>query len=173
MTSSLHDWLKPDWPAPPQVQALMTDRHGGVSQAPWDSMNLGDHVGDVPHSVQVNRQRLQAAPDGRQVRFCVKDTGCGIPSDDLPRIFERLYRAETSRNRDHGGSGLGVLRAAQTLPHSGKLVVLSNYATPDMRRKCLQLGADKVFDKSNEIDALITYCQRLSTGEPTTVHGDL
>lgn len=67
MTPSLHDWLRPDWPAPPQVQALMTDRHGGVSQAPWDSMNLGDHVGDVPHSVQINRQRLQAALGTRPV----------------------------------------------------------------------------------------------------------
>jgi len=58
MTSHFHNGLRPVWPAPPQVQALMTDRHGGVSQAPWDSMNLGDHVGDSPQSTQVNRQRL-------------------------------------------------------------------------------------------------------------------
>ena len=52
--------------------------------------------------------------------------------------------------------------------------MLSNYATPDMRRKCLQLGADKVFDKSNEIDALITYCQRLAQGDTaTSAFGDL
>ena len=47
---------------------------------------------------------------------------------------------------------------------AAKLVVLSNYATPDMRRKCLELGADRVFDKSNEIDALILYCCRLADG---------
>ena len=35
---------------------------------------------------------------------------------------------------------------------------------PDMRRKCLELGADRVFDKSNEIDALILYCCRLADG---------
>ena len=63
-----------------------------------------------------------------------------------------------------GGSGLGVLRAAAGLPQQYKLVVLSNYATQDMRRKCLELGADKVFDKSNEIDALILYCGRLASG---------
>ena len=63
-----------------------------------------------------------------------------------------------------GGSGLGVLRAAHLLPGRHKLVVLSNYATPDMRRKCLELGADRVFDKSNEIDALIQYCDRLANG---------
>jgi len=64
------------------------------------------------------------------------------------------------------GSGLGVLRAAQDLPQVGKLVVLSNYATADMRRKCLELGADRVFDKSGEIDDLIAYCARLSRGDP-------
>jgi DNA-binding NarL/FixJ family response regulator len=70
------------------------------------------------------------------------------------------------------GSGLGVLAASAELPENTKRIVLSNYATSDMRRKCLELGADKVFDKSNEIDALITYCQRLASGE-TTGHGAL
>jgi len=63
------------------------------------------------------------------------------------------------------GSGLGVLRALRTLPHRRSVVVLSNYATADMRHKCLELGADKVFDKSNEIDALILYCGRLANGD--------
>ena len=62
------------------------------------------------------------------------------------------------------GSGLGVLKAAANVGLAAKLVVLSNYATPDMRRKCLELGADRVFDKSNEIDALILYCCRLADG---------
>lgn len=63
------------------------------------------------------------------------------------------------------GSGLGVLRAAQRLAGRHKTVVLSNYATPDMRRKCLELGADRVFDKSHDIDALMLYCARLAAGE--------
>ncbi len=63
------------------------------------------------------------------------------------------------------GSGLGVLSsAARSKSDSRRLVVFSNYATPDMRRKCIELGADKVFDKSNEIDALIGYCDRLANG---------
>jgi len=63
------------------------------------------------------------------------------------------------------GSGLGVLKSLQSqMPHR-RLVVLSNYATPDIRRTCLQLGADRVFDKSNDIDALVHYCDRLATGE--------
>ena len=64
-----------------------------------------------------------------------------------------------------GGSGLGVLRASHGLRQRHKMVVLSNYATPDIRRKCLELGADRVFDKSNEIDALIQYCGRLAAGQ--------
>jgi len=64
------------------------------------------------------------------------------------------------------GSGLGVLQALRRSDKKLKLVVLSNYATPDMRRKCIELGADKVFDKSNEIDALIRYCERLAAGKP-------
>ena len=56
------------------------------------------------------------------------------------------------------GSGLGVLAACRNrLPHQ-RLVVLSNYATPDIRLRCAQLGVDAVFDKSNEIDDLIEYC---------------
>ncbi|RGE47149.1 laccase [Comamonas testosteroni] len=54
-------WLVPDWPAIPGVHAVCTSREGGVSQAPWGSMNLGDHVGDVPVHVQRNRELLNSA----------------------------------------------------------------------------------------------------------------
>ena len=61
------------------------------------------------------------------------------------------------------GSGLGVLRAASQIGQkSMDIVVLSNYATPDMRRKCKDLGATQVFDKSSEIDELIAYCSNLA-----------
>lgn len=63
------------------------------------------------------------------------------------------------------GSGLGVLEAAAALRPRRKLVVLSNYATADIRRKCLALGADRMFDKSHEIEALIRYCTCLASGE--------
>jgi len=60
------------------------------------------------------------------------------------------------------GSGLGVIEACQDRGQSQRVVVLSNYATPDMRKRCAQIGADAVFDKSNEIDALVDYCLALS-----------
>ncbi len=56
------------------------------------------------------------------------------------------------------GSGLGVLQECMTRRPYQKVVVLSNYATPDIRKRCAQLGVDAVFDKSNEIDALIDFC---------------
>lgn len=56
------------------------------------------------------------------------------------------------------GSGLGILHACKDRSPSQKVVVLSNYATPDIRKRCAQLGVDAVFDKSNEIDALIDFC---------------
>ena len=54
------DILIPDWPAPPSVRAVQTLRRGGVSPAPWDSLNLGDHVGDDPQRVAANRAALRA-----------------------------------------------------------------------------------------------------------------
>jgi two-component system OmpR family response regulator len=56
------------------------------------------------------------------------------------------------------GSGLGVLEACRNRQPHQKVIVLSNYATTDIRKRCAQLGVDAVFDKSNEIDALIEYC---------------
>ncbi len=56
------------------------------------------------------------------------------------------------------GTGLGVLRAAQRLAVPGKRVVLTNYATNDMREACRALGADRVFDKSSELEELLVYC---------------
>ncbi len=60
------------------------------------------------------------------------------------------------------GSGLGVLAACRNRNPSQKVVVLSNYATADIRQRCAQLGVDAVFDKSNEIDLLIEFCLQQS-----------
>lgn len=78
------------------------------------------------------------------------------------------------------GSGLGVLQAAALqeriteeaparepvgrLRRRRRLVVLSNYATDDIQQRCLRLGADRVFDKSQDVDALIDYCDGLAHG---------
>lgn len=56
------------------------------------------------------------------------------------------------------GSGMKVLAACRNRSPQQKMVVLTNYATPEVRKTCLNLGADAVFDKSSELDALIDYC---------------
>lgn len=54
------DFILPDWPAPPNVRALVTTRQGGISSGPYASLNLGDHVGDNPAAVAENRRILRA-----------------------------------------------------------------------------------------------------------------
>jgi len=55
------EFIRPDWPAPDNVQVIITTRRGGASGAPWDSWNLGDHVGDDPAAVAENRRLLAEA----------------------------------------------------------------------------------------------------------------
>lgn len=61
-----------------------------------------------------------------------------------------------------GGSGFGVLNACRGRPPSQKMVVLTGTANTDVRRECEKLGCDRVFDKSIEVDALMSYCRDLS-----------
>ena len=61
------DWLIPDWPAPQNVRAVFTTRQGGVSSPPWDTLNLGDHVGDVAANVATNRLQLKNTLGARTV----------------------------------------------------------------------------------------------------------
>jgi YfiH family protein len=51
--------IAPDWPAATRVKALTTTRHGGVSQGPYASLNLADHVGDAADDVRQNRLAIR------------------------------------------------------------------------------------------------------------------
>ena len=64
------------------------------------------------------------------------------------------------------GSGLGVLRAVHQRAQPLRTVVLSNYATPEVRQRCLDLGAERVFDKSGDIEDLLNYCRETAAGLP-------
>jgi len=79
MTSGPHpDWLRPRWPAPAHVQALCTTRAGGSSRPPYDTLNLGDHVGDDPRAVQANRAALGAALGGARPVFLRQVHGTAV-----------------------------------------------------------------------------------------------
>jgi DNA-binding NarL/FixJ family response regulator len=60
------------------------------------------------------------------------------------------------------GTGLEVLRHAREQLENTRLAVLTNYATAEMRRRCEALGADRVFDKSAELEELLAYCDELA-----------
>lgn len=57
------------------------------------------------------------------------------------------------------GSGLGVIADCKTRKPDSQVVVLTNYATKDMKRRCLELGADAFFDKSSQLDEFFEYCE--------------
>ncbi|MFH1494226.1 MAG: peptidoglycan editing factor PgeF [Pseudomonadota bacterium] len=75
------DFLIPDWPAPDHVQARVTTRRGGVSAAPYASLNLGDHVGDDPAAVAANRAELRAYLPAEPL-WLKQIHGCGIATAD-------------------------------------------------------------------------------------------
>jgi len=85
------DWLQPQWPAPANVHAVCTTRAGGHSVAPYDTLNLGDHVGDAPLAVAANRAVLQEAMGahpvflsqvhGTHIEWLSDTTKDGTPAD--------------------------------------------------------------------------------------------
>jgi polyphenol oxidase len=70
-------WIGPQWPVPPNVHAACATRAGGVSQGPYASLNLGDHVGDEVAAVAENRQRFASALQARPV-FMRQVHGTGV-----------------------------------------------------------------------------------------------
>jgi two-component system, OmpR family, phosphate regulon sensor histidine kinase PhoR len=89
--------------------------------------NLLDNA--VKYSRENGEIRMQAAPCGPEIVLSVTDNGIGISKDDLPRIFERFYRADKARSRELGGTGLGlaiVKHIAQL--HGGRVEAESEHA---------------------------------------------
>lgn len=69
--------IVPQWPVPASVRAACSTRAGGVSAPPYDTLNLGDHVGDAPADVVENRRRFAAALNARPV-FLQQVHGRGV-----------------------------------------------------------------------------------------------
>ncbi|MFJ9585842.1 sensor histidine kinase [Streptomyces acidicola] len=80
----------------------------------------------IRHTPPGGRVSLRCRRTGDQVVIEVADTGTGIAADDLPRVFDRFWRADKSRNRQTGGSGLGLAVVRQlTEAHGGTVSVTS------------------------------------------------
>jgi two-component system heavy metal sensor histidine kinase CusS len=70
---------------------------------------------------------LTAQRQDEQIRIVVRDTGSGIPADALPRVFDRLYRADPARSRNSGGAGLGLAIVRQIIYlHGGEVQIESS-----------------------------------------------
>jgi signal transduction histidine kinase len=67
-----------------------------------------------------------ARSSGPAVQVTVTDTGEGIPAEHLPHIFERFYRADPARDRNHGGSGIGLAIARALIAAHGGTITASN-----------------------------------------------
>lgn len=79
--------ITPNWPAPNQVRAYVTTRHGGVSLGSYTSLNLGDHVGDDLAAVLENRARLKAALNMPTDPLWLKQVhGCDVAKVDKKQI---------------------------------------------------------------------------------------
>ena len=81
-------WLVADWPAPPGVHAATSLRTGGVSPAPWDSLNLAMHVEDDPARVAENRRRLELPAEPvwlEQVHGTAVVRADTVRDDEVPR----------------------------------------------------------------------------------------
>jgi signal transduction histidine kinase len=80
----------------------------------------------MQHTPAGGEVRLEVTSSAKECRMELRDTGCGIDGMDLPNIFDRFYRADSSRNRATGGAGLGLSIAREiVIAHGGTIAVES------------------------------------------------
>jgi len=87
--------------------------------------NLIDNA--LRYTPEAGRVEVALRSDGNgKAQVSVADTGCGIPAEDLPNIFERFYRVDKSRGRAAGGAGLGLAIAKRIIElHGSRIAVQS------------------------------------------------
>lgn len=103
--------LRPGWSVPGSVRAISSTRAGGVSSAPWETLNLGSHVGDVPADVQENRGRLAGFIGVDSARIGWLDQVHGTEVVELtPDNAGLVTKADASFTR-HPGIACAILTA--------------------------------------------------------------
>ena len=113
--------------------ALTMDADPGLA-VDVDRQRMGQVLGNLltnalRHTPPGGRVTLEARQGPSKVTLRVADTGEGISPEHLPHIFERFYRGDTARDRDHGGSGVGLaISRALVQAHGGTLTATSTTA---------------------------------------------
>jgi signal transduction histidine kinase len=108
----------------PQAEKLRIDLHAAL---PKDLPSVAADIGMIERALSnLIDNALRFTPGGGavkvelqnhddKVRVAITDTGCGIPAEEIPLVFERFYRVEKSRGRSSGGAGLGLAIAKRIL----------------------------------------------------------
>ncbi len=105
---------------PPALPRALVDRDRAM-QVFLNVLHNAMKYTPTPGAIEV-----AASTGQRMLQVVVSDTGVGIPSEDLPRVFERFYRVEKTRSRDFGGTGLGLSIARHIVEaHGGSIRIES------------------------------------------------
>jgi two-component system phosphate regulon sensor histidine kinase PhoR len=86
----------------PSAQTVYADRTA------LEQILLNLMENSIRHTGEGGRVRIETAVGENGIHLVIRDTGSGIPSEHLPRVFERFYRADSGRSRESGGTGLGL-----------------------------------------------------------------
>ena len=106
--------VEPQWPAPKSVRTAVSTRLGGVSQPPYDSLNLGDHVGDRAETVLVNRAIFTKEMPGEPI--WLKQTHQITVSTPKSRDLNRGLVIEADASVTHALEEVLVIMTADCLP---------------------------------------------------------
>ena len=99
-----------NYPEGAQVKATLSKElppvQANLSQISQVFVNLITNA--MQYTPQEGLVEVKAEEAEGWVYVCVEDTGMGIPEEEIPRVFERFYRVDKARSREHGGTGLGL-----------------------------------------------------------------
>lgn len=110
--------LEAEFPQSPLVIAMNADE---LTQVLFNLLHNA-----IKFNTSHGRVILRGSAQGEDAVIEVEDTGVGIPAEDLPRVFERFYRVDKARTREHGGTGLGLSIVKHLIENRGGTVAVSS-----------------------------------------------
>ena len=109
----------------------------------------------LQHGSATDTLALEAVALRQEVRFILADNGPGLPELDLPRIFDRFYRADKSRSPHSGGSGIGLAIVRSLIEAQGGKV-WAEAAQPQGLRIVMSLPAEEAAETTHQEDGSVS-----------------